>query len=353
MGLTVVKAEGASIANQAISLWVQSTTGWLSDPLAVSWQLFGPDGGQVWPAAAGTSEDLDLTASRVSSGHYCATWNSSAAVVGRYTVRWSVTTASERRVFDQELEVVGQAYSGAHYCTVADLRVEGLTPARFPERAAQMLIVKASKYVERFTGRVFGAIAKTVRLDGTNARALLLNEPIVALDPTVLLIGDLVGEPSTLEPESLLVYNRHLSQGLLDPDDREAPKIEFAGDGHLYCPGCAGLGVRRWTQGIWPKGRQNVQVSGLFGFTEVDGSWVGGIPELIREATKMLCFRTLDKMGSAGRDDSMKRGRLLSEFTRDQGYTLQKSASSAVITGDPEIDNILVAFSRPPRFGAA
>jgi hypothetical protein len=94
--------------------------------------------------------------------------------------------------------------------------------------------------------------------------------------------------------------------------------------------------------------------SDVFGYTEPDGSPAGRTPEMIRHATKLLVMRDLPLLASTDqREDAQRRFRLTSERTRDQSYTLEALKLHGAFTGDPEIDNILVAFVRPPDLGAA
>jgi hypothetical protein len=205
-----------------------------------------------------------------------------------------------------------------------------------------------------FTGREFLAQQKTLRIDGTNGRGLPLGEPIVAISAlAVSLVSQFTASDLQVLADTFRVYNRHLSLGLLNPDDRENPKLEFVHDDDLkgvnYTVPTSGY---RLTQLIWPKGQENCRLSGFFGFTEPDGSFMGKTPELIQLATKLLCFRYMDKMGTDDRDDATKRARLLGERTKDQSYTLSKPTLFTGYSGDPEIDGILRGFSRPPSFGA-
>ena len=105
---------------------------------------------------------------------------------------------------------------------------------------------------------------------------------------------------------------------------------------------------------IWPRGSQNITLRGVFGYTEPDGSPSGKTPDLIRHATKLLVMRELPLLGNADqREDAQRRYRLTSERTRDQSYTLEALKLHGAFTGDPEIDNLLVAFVRPADVGAA
>jgi hypothetical protein len=53
------------------------------------------------------------------------------------------------------------------------------------------------------------------------------------------------------------------------------------------------------------------------------------------------------------REDAQRRYRLIQEKTRDQSYTLDKLQLHGALTGDPEIDAILIQFKRPADLGAA
>lgn len=360
----VVKSQGATVANRALPLWCQTTAtpnrlnpGKLCDVFAAAFQIFKSDGTQLFPSTAGTRQSVDLVAHRIDIGYYAAVWNSSAADIGAYTIRWFVIVeqGSDEVSFEQDFEVVTRAFRGHNYCSLASLRDDGLTVAKMPDDKAQALILRASKYVEMFTGRYFYPQPKTLRMDGTNSRGLALEEPIVAIQGlAVSLVSQFTASDLQVLEDTYRIYNRHLTLGLLNPDDRENPKLEFIHDDDLkgvnYVVPTSGY---RLTQLIWPKGQQNVRIVGVFGYTEPDGSWCGRTPELIQVATRLLCFRYAAKPGTDARDDAVKRGRLLSEHTKDQGYQLAKLSSFAGYTEDPEIDSILCSFTRPPKLGAA
>jgi len=105
---------------------------------------------------------------------------------------------------------------------------------------------------------------------------------------------------------------------------------------------------------VWLPGTQNIILEGLFGYTEPDGTLVGTTPELIRHVTKLLVLRELPVMTDLSRrEERQRRWRLVSERTRDQGYSLEALQAQGAFTGDREIDVILASFSRPPQLGAA
>jgi hypothetical protein len=195
----------------------------------------------------------------------------------------------------------------------------------------------------------------TVALDGSGGRIQLLGHPIIAVRDVKLLVAypAEIGElPVT--PSFFRVYNRHLSQGLLDPDDRENPRLEFFHEDDLLgvsATPAASLGLGSL---VWLRGTQNVVVDGLFGFTDPDGSPVGRTPDLIRHVTKLLVLRELPLMADvASREERQQRWRIVSERTRDQSYDLDPLRFQGGLTGDPALDAVLVAYQRPPHLGSA
>lgn len=239
------------------------------------------------------------------------------------------------------------------YASIADFRAEGVTPAAASDARLEALIGLASEYIERVTGRFFDARELTLTLDGTGGRSLLLGHPIVRVSEVFIELS--VFSPGDVAVDTALyrVYNRHLTQGLLLPDDRDNPKLEF-----IHSSDLLGIRIERpvlsLSSLIWPRGQQNVIVRGVFGFTERDGSPTGRTPRLIQHLTMLLVVRELAPLTDvAARDEAMKRWRITSERTRDQSYTLEALRLTGAFTGDPTIDGILVSFVRPPDLGAA
>lgn len=149
-------------------------------------------------------------------------------------------------------------------------------------------------------------------------------------------VTNLEGDP--IDPESYTVYNRHIRQGLFMPDDRDFPAITQGG---------------RWTEG-----RQNFTISGLWGYTEYDGSPTGGPPELAKMAIKMIAFREFAKLGDQGERQAWRdRWRLKSEKTRDQSYDMspqggEGGGAGGAFTGDRAIDDIILLFRKNLTLGA-
>lgn len=222
-----------------------------------------------------------------------------------------------------------------NYITVQDMRDEGV-PTSVPDALLERRIALASRMVEAATGRLFGARTMVARVNGTGSATLYLRDPII--DVVSLGYGDTV-----FDVADYTVYNRHLTEGMTSPDDRSDPRIDLLG-------------------GWFPRGKQNVIVDGVFGYTDPTASNpYGKVPDLIVHVTKLLVIREMDKMGTAmgasNRFDKANRHRLTSERTRDQAYTLNPSAASTGVgggffTGDPEIDRILALYARPMQIAS-
>lgn len=360
--IAVVKSAGATVANKALQLVVQDAQGLLTDVYSASFQILEATTAeseaapvQVWPTTVGNRQPIDVVTDRLGTGRYAAIWVPGTASVGHYVVRWyyQFTVSATPTTFDQEFELVTQAYQGPHYCTVYDLKAAALPVALTSELSTQRLIVQASRWIEHYTGRQFSSEYKTVKFSGNSGRALLLDEPIIAVDTLVLnYAGDFVSDDR--EIGTFIVFNRHIRENLFKPDDRDNPKLEF-----LHGWDFAGLytGASRYDY-RFSSGVQNIQLAGVFGYTEPDQSMVGCTPALIRHACQLIAFKQQYAIGSNERNDALNRYRITSEYTRDQGYIMSKpdeGRATPIVThmGDPEIDAILFGFIRPPQFGAA
>ncbi len=363
------RGQPSDCSHPALNLFTQ-VGGRLVDAAVLEFQIFDASDlekqlnpVQVYPAAPGERATVDVmtpcpAGDRLSTGHFVARWTPPVdEPIGAHEIRWflRITAASPEQASHEEFEVLAgtPASLGPGYALVSDMRAEGVTLADATDARLQQLIVRASRYIERITGRFFEPRAQTLRLDGTGGRVLPLGHPVVAVDAVFIDTGPYSRGDLAVDPSVYSVYNRHLTQGLLLPDDRDHPKLELFHGSDL-------LGVRFTPPGLslssftWPHGQQNITVRGVFGYTEPDGSPAGRTPELIRHVTKLLVMRELPLLRDRdGREDAQRRWRVASERTRDQAYSLEALRLQGAFTGDPEIDGVLEAFMRPPDFGAA
>ena len=202
------------------------------------------------------------------------------------------------------------------YCTVEDLRAEGVREEDYSDEQLERLIAVSCGFIDSVTGQWFEPREKVMRFDGRGGRNLAL--PVFASSvECVKVCGEVV--------EDYVLYNR--------PEDRAYPK--------LY----------RSTR--WPSGKLNVEVSGVFGYVEEDGSTP---PAIKRAAMKLALYNFPALSDSEAQEEKAIRGLLYSETTDGHSYELSEDAvselASSAITGDVEIDQILRRYMRP-RFRMA
>lgn len=361
----LVRGHSSDPANPVLELFTP-WRGRLSDAAAITYQIYDLSDDakraqpvQVFPDAPGVRAPV-LAGDRLGTGHVVARWTVPRdQPVGLHEVRWSVEQTPDAPARSRALafDVVSEGAPSLRggYTLVSELRAEGVTEADADDRRLVQRIRLASAYVDRATDRFFEPRAMSLVLDGSGGRAQLVGHPIIAIHDArmSLAMPAEVGE-LPVDPSFFRVYSRHLTQGLLDPDDRENPRLEFFHESDLFgvsSSPAASLGLGSL---IWSCGPQNVLIDGVFGYTDPDGSPTGRTPELIEHVTKLLVLRELPAMTAlASREERQKRWRLVSERTRDQGYNLEPLRAQGPLTGDPEVDGILVAYQRQPQLGSA
>ncbi len=311
---------------------------------------------QVFPPVAGDWALADLRpcpdGDRLSKGRYVGRYRpGDTEPEGAHEVRWrwrlAETTAEQHSVTPFDVLADPRDAVGSGYCSLADLRAEGVSETDASRERLVSLVAMATRYIEEVTDRFFEPRFLTFRLDGKDSPDLLLSEPVIAIDEVRIVSPWIVG--GVWYPGAINVYNRHLSMGLVKPDDRDAPRVSLV---RIAVPPSMRPGFI--SDLIFPRGTQNVEVKGVFGYTDPDGSTTGGMPRLIREVCKRLVVRELPRLRDVdAREDAQKRYRLTQEKTREQMYTLEALRLHGAFTGDPEIDNLLVMFKRPADLGAA
>lgn len=213
------------------------------------------------------------------------------------------------------------------YATVADVRAEGLTAAEADDARVEALLDLVSAYIERVTGVWFDRrVGLTMRLDGSGSPVLELPQPPVT-------VTEVRVDGAVLAADRYVIRNRP------ETDDRWYPRLELV-SGPVTRLERARLGGTAWRP-VWPRGEQNIEVVGDWGFVEADGS----TPPLIRRAAVLLVLG-LGRPAWSGRAE--RRGaRIRSETLGQYSYTLDALAGGANLTGDPEVDAILLHYRRP------
>ena len=190
------------------------------------------------------------------------------------------------------------------YCTVEDLREEGVSEEDYSDEQLERLIALSCEFIDRITGQWFELRDKAIRLDGRGGKNLIL--PVFLYESDYVKIG-------LEEIDDYVLYNRM--------EDRAYPKI-------FRCS-------------CWPKGRLNIEVSGKWGYVEEDGTTP---PAIKRVATKLAMYNFPSLSDSDSQEEKNLRGLLLSETTDGHSYELSESAVTNSITGDTEIDQILKSY---------
>jgi hypothetical protein len=260
---------------------------------------------------------------------------------------------------------------GGLYCSVQDLRDEGITVAMLSDDRALAKIAKWSRAIERWTGRWFEPRVHAYTLDGEGGSVQRCPIPIIRLDTVATVSGRGAGYlEESISVDEIRVYNRHLTQGLIRPDDRanprvEAPRVDSAfGPEYRTEPGV-------FYSDLWkfPRGRLNIKLSGVFGYTELipgdpvgetsAGSQVplsfGSTPPLIKELCMLLVARDYPQIADTSlREDLRARWRVEQEKTRDQMVkltSLKDAGQLGAWTGDPELDGIIAMYVAPSASG--
>lgn len=276
--------------------------------------------------------------------------------VGTHRITWTykVTPTGPERKWSQIFEVLDSVAfpTGAGfrtYVTSASMLAANAF-AGCDASSLQRAGLEIAEQIEALTGRFFEPRYVEMKLNGTDASALVMQEPIIGISEVSVLSGDVASGDLPIDLTGLRVYNRHLqgvsgSIGMVDHDDRDNPRIEFATD---LPPGAGSI-----TQAHFHRGRLNIQVNGVFGFTEPDGTPVGRSPLRLERAAGILTLRKI--LDPFGLDVSVSQpGRLREAKTRDQQIKFGGAADGVIgpLTGDRIVDDILMAYLRPPHYGA-
>ncbi len=373
MAAILAKSKANDCSNPAVQVFFAQDSQ-LFNPFSVEYQVFRIETDaetltpvQVFPVAVGTREVMDLTdcpaGSRIGTGQFAPKFTL-AGDTGLHEVRYffkAVDASSPelevRRLFELADGSISTPFAG--YCFPRDLRAEGFDASALPEGRLRTLIARQTRFIEQNTERFFNARIQQLLFDGFISKELMFDVPIITVDTLTILNAGFVGTITDIvEKDAYKVYNRHIRQQLSSPDDRDDPRISFLKhtDQHGAGPVSNDLIFRHRL--AFPIGALNLQVDGVLGFTDPDpnfpGDQIGMTPELIREVCMKLVQREAPKMKDTDdREDAQKRHRLISEKTRDQSYRLDRSPIQGTITGDSEIDNILISYKRPAQMATA
>lgn len=375
---SLARGEESSSTDPVLDLYVENPRGTPVDVAALEFRVLDVSDAakretpvQVFPVLADqddapTWEVLDPTQApdddghRLSLGRFYAPWTvPTDESVGDHRIEWryKLGLLDEWEEAHDEFYVLGnRGVAPPTYCDVSDLRREGFPEATYSDARINFLAVLATRYIDKVTGRwfvprVFDATNR-MKVDGQDAAVLFLEVPVIRLDALYIEAQGFL-DPSLTEIDlgEVRAYNRHLS-GMTQPDDRENPKVAFVlNDGRLHSTVSAGLYPvpRRF-----PRGQQNVHLEGVFGYTDPDGSEFGETPWLIRQVAMRLVVRELLPESQYCEKFNVKvKHRIIGDREGSTAVNLQQLWLKGAFTGDPEIDQILQGYKRPPRMGSA
>lgn len=152
--------------------------------------------------------------------------------------------------------------------TIADIRKEGYKDCDFDDQRIQEAIDDVEAQILQFTKYFFEPTNKTFRETWRGSRDVLLRMPIISIDELRFVNSDDTLQ-APLEATDFVVFNRHMTQGLTDPDDRQSPKF-----GLLFVrpPTVFPRITPSRVAEIIDKRQLNLQITGRFGYTVVDPS---------------------------------------------------------------------------------
>lgn len=363
MAKSIARSTSSSCANPVLDLWTV-VGGALIDVFALEYQIFDLSSGtpvQTFPPSGRATVAVGVDcptngAGHLQTGRYVANWTvDPAEPLGAHRILWfmTATSTSTEVPFSMDFDVLaaGLSAKGPQNVRLSEIRDEGFTTAMISDARGLTLIGVVTRMVERWTKRFFEPRYRTVTLDGSSGPTLFLQDPIVALDSARI-------DKELVDADTYQVFNRHLAEGLTSPDDRDNPRISFQKITRII----QRLDVDNRPVAaraiFWP-GPRNVQLSGLFGFTDPsDDLPVGETPVMIKRVTMMLLARELPGIGNI--DDRQEasqpapnnlRTRDQSVIFNDDRSVLVKTGTVGEFTGDPGIDDIIAQYTAPPFIG--
>lgn len=360
----IPRGAASSAAAPLLDIWL-ADAGVISDPDAgsLTWTIVdvSTDAKELVPVTVTGPVTVNLTTHRIKNqtGHFAAVASPlvpADAEVGAYEIRWSWTVDGAAQSYAQRFDVLEGVPRGlgGGYALVSDFRRDEVCEDGASTIKLLRLIASESAFIEQVTRRFFEPRLLSFKADGQGGDTLLLGQPIIALSSVK--VRD---EPIAIDfdADELRVYNRHLG-GMLDPDDRAAPRVTIP---NLRLPvefGGTWSGIHVFPSSFrasFPSSALNVSVEGLFGYTDPDGTHLGKTPDKIREVTRLLVRRQLPSLADTeGQFEAQEGHRVKRIKTRDQEieYNTEATAGVLTITGDASIDRILSLYVRTLRVGS-
>jgi len=354
-GLTA--GEASSVTTPLLQLFCRSG-GFLADFVSGTYKIDYIGDPSVAPTAK-----VALTAfaagDKVATGRYAIpTGDTSAWTVGTHRAVCMYQMEAGGPTYPQilEFEILdsGDFPTGANYTGYISVRraiQDEYVMTTDATATVQRYICRASQQVEVWTRRWFEPRYVVMKVAGTERSQLLLREAIIAIEDVYAIWQTTTGQ-DTYKFEQYLykVYNRQLD-GPAELDDRWNPL--------LYLTDVDGT-IPRVEGFAWPYGNQNIQIQGVFGFTDPQHDphagevLIGETPRPIAQVVGALVNRYLeDPMLSSAMVHQP--GTISMAKTRDQSYRRGGgggTTETSNMSGDPILDQILQRYCAPLAVGA-
>lgn len=267
--------------------------------------------------------------------------------------------ATPRRSSDSALDTpISVTAVRRGYLVPQDILDEGYINPPWTPTILWKTIDRATTTIDNICQQWFEPRYSQFTFDGVNHDQQWLDQPICALH-------QLLQDDTDVDLTDLEIYNRHLTRGQSHPDDRQNPKVAYARD---YPPGYRGRANRIYADSaLFGSGRKNVLMKGIFGYTELgpgniaaetaNGSQVpvsyGSTPAEISRAALLLSIGYMEPIEDQAQ--AALANRVTRIKTRDQAIDFADPAGSDVgfgLTGNVEVDNILMRYAGPIRMGS-
>lgn len=346
------------VSNPVLNIVTFGDDGIIVDAFSINYQIFKVDSVTLALTEVVPLTALNLVTNKVAVGQYAPTWAVPGDQdVGPYQIRWFVrlTATSAEVEYRQDFQIATVSGGLWDYPLVSidEARTEGYSTALYSDARVFRALKQASRFIEQSTGQFFTPRRLTLLVDGDGTPIARTELPIIAIESVVARYVGTDTEQNVLSEVGLKIYNRHL-KGVLNPDDRKFPRVEVVPRSLPGYRTSAAWDDRGALDARWrfPKGPQNIVIKGLFGYTDQDGSPMGGVPDEIKWATLRLAQRYLPKATNQAAIDALERSRMItSEATRDQSWSIGSAGAGmlpAPLTGDSMLDAVLMRYRRPP-----
>jgi hypothetical protein len=362
-GLT--RGEDSKATNPVLQLFTRQGE-LLTDPVSGSFRIEQVANPETTPAVvvSPTALDLALAASgghKLGTGRFLVPTGSTAGfAIGTHRVVYDYAMEAGGRTYTQviEFEILdprefpnGHTYSGL--CSSRSLYRDGFFDfAGTPPDKLHRHISRESAKLEGLTERFFEPRFLSLKLNGQERPIFFVDEAVIAVEKIEAISrspNSAAASTSLFDSASYRVFNRHLN-GLLNPDDRYNPQISLVETRRI-------AGVTAVDGDFsWPFGKQNVQITGVFGFTDPDVQpdevLIGHTPEDFVQIIGTLATRYLSNPDFSS-IATWKPGLTKAYRTRDQQISFYGASGNVNytggLTGDSLVDGLLQRFFKPAR----